>query len=168
MTNAAGWCGSGGPWITPELSMQKVVGPRRRRKARNISIRRWRNRRRRQDTIRTSAVVAFPAPGGDAKIADIQGKAAFVRQDFPPATAKYAEPPAEQIIQTNRIVDLTARFKDGRLDWDVPAGKWTIVRFGHTSTGVVNHPRLKGAWAWNPTSSARKPPVPRSGDLWAS
>ena len=23
--NAAGWTGSGGPWITPELSMQKVV-----------------------------------------------------------------------------------------------------------------------------------------------
>src|SRR5208283_4209554 len=25
MNNDAGWCGSGGPWITPELSMQKVV-----------------------------------------------------------------------------------------------------------------------------------------------
>src|SRR5262245_10082332 len=23
MNNDAGWCGSGGPWITPELSMQK-------------------------------------------------------------------------------------------------------------------------------------------------
>src|SRR5258705_2697837 len=25
MNNDPGWCGSGGPWITPELSMQKVV-----------------------------------------------------------------------------------------------------------------------------------------------
>ncbi|MCF7849414.1 MAG: hypothetical protein K9M45_11245, partial [Kiritimatiellales bacterium] len=25
MNNDAGWCGSGGPWITPELSMQHVV-----------------------------------------------------------------------------------------------------------------------------------------------
>src|SRR5271166_4273785 len=25
MSNDAGWCGSGGPWITPELSMQYVV-----------------------------------------------------------------------------------------------------------------------------------------------
>src|SRR5690242_4290235 len=25
MNNDAGWCGSGGPWITPELSMQKLV-----------------------------------------------------------------------------------------------------------------------------------------------
>ena len=38
MNNDAGWCGSGGPWITPELSMQKVVwmetsveGPQRSR-----------------------------------------------------------------------------------------------------------------------------------------
>jgi hypothetical protein len=25
MNNDAGWCGSGGPWITPALSMQKLV-----------------------------------------------------------------------------------------------------------------------------------------------
>src|SRR6185369_2877827 len=25
MNNDAGWCGSGGPWITPDLSMQKLV-----------------------------------------------------------------------------------------------------------------------------------------------
>ena len=25
MNNDTGWCGSGGPWVTPELSMQKVV-----------------------------------------------------------------------------------------------------------------------------------------------
>src|SRR5436305_2335861 len=25
MNNDAGWCGSGGPWMTPELSMQKLV-----------------------------------------------------------------------------------------------------------------------------------------------
>src|SRR5262249_42034299 len=25
MNNDPGWCGSGGPWVTPELSMQKVV-----------------------------------------------------------------------------------------------------------------------------------------------
>ena len=25
VNNDAGWCGSGGPWITPELSMQKAI-----------------------------------------------------------------------------------------------------------------------------------------------
>ena len=28
----------------------------------------------------------------------------------------------------------------GRLAWDVPAGKWTILRLGHTSTGMENQP----------------------------
>ena len=31
--------------------------------------------------------------------------------------------------------------KEGRLAWDVPAGKWTVLRFGHTCTGVMNAPR---------------------------
>ena len=30
--------------------------------------------------------------------------------------------------------------KDGRLAWDVPPGKWTVLRFGHTPTGKDNHP----------------------------
>ena len=29
---------------------------------------------------------------------------------------------------------------DGRLAWDVPPGKWTVLRFGHTTTGVDNAP----------------------------
>jgi hypothetical protein len=29
---------------------------------------------------------------------------------------------------------------DGAVAWDVPAGSWTLVRFGHTSTGVENAP----------------------------
>ena len=30
--------------------------------------------------------------------------------------------------------------RDGRITWDVPAGKWLLLRFGHTTTGVENHP----------------------------
>ena len=33
----------------------------------------------------------------------------------------------------------------GRLAWDVPPGKWTVVRFGHTSTGSVNAPAAADA-----------------------
>ena len=29
---------------------------------------------------------------------------------------------------------------DGRLAWDVPAGKWIVLRLGHTSTGSENAP----------------------------
>ena len=26
------------------------------------------------------------------------------------------------------------------MNWDVPAGKWTLLRLGHTTTGKDNHP----------------------------
>jgi hypothetical protein len=43
--------------------------------------------------------------------------------------------PAANIIPANAVVDLT-----GRSDWDAPPGDWTVVRIGHTSTGIMNHP----------------------------
>lgn len=38
-----------------------------------------------------------------------------------------------------RIIDLTNKMDaQGRLHWNVPAGSWTILRIGHTSTGHTN------------------------------
>jgi hypothetical protein len=49
--------------------------------------------------------------------------------------------PAKMVIAQARITDLTSRLeKDGHLAWDVPAGQWTIMRFGHTGTGAENAP----------------------------
>ena len=31
----------------------------------------------------------------------------------------------------------------GHLDWEVPEGDWTVLRFGYTTTGVLNHPAPK-------------------------
>ncbi len=45
----------------------------------------------------------------------------------------------ESIVPRDRIIDLTARVHDGHLDWDVPAGQWTLIRLGHTPTGSLNH-----------------------------
>jgi hypothetical protein len=48
------------------------------------------------------------------------------------------------IIPREGIVDLTARLAaDGRLKWNVPEGKWIILRVGYTPTGVNNHPAPK-------------------------
>src|SRR3974390_1605743 len=74
MNNDAGWCGSGGPWISPELSMQRVVwtetvveGPKSfdEALARPQAVR---------DYYEDIAVLAMPAPAVDARIPDIQGK----------------------------------------------------------------------------------------------
>jgi hypothetical protein len=42
-------------------------------------------------------------------------------------------------IRGDEVVDLTSKLgTDGVLRWDVPAGRWTILRFGHTATGTMN------------------------------
>ena len=52
-------------------------------------------------------------------------------------------------IPANQIVDLTSRMKpDGTLDWDVPAGRWTILRFGYTTTAQTNHPAVPEGTGW--------------------
>ena len=39
-------------------------------------------------------------------------------------------------VQKSEILDLTANFKNGKLNWNTPAGKWTIIRYGYTCTGA--------------------------------
>ena len=140
MNNDAGWCGSGGPWITPELSMQRVVwaetnltGPMRFEgvlpQARPV-----------RDFYRDIAVLAFPTPASNYVIPHLRGKSAVVRQEIP-LRATFPTLAAEAVVPRDRIVNLTARLgPDGRLSWEVPEGRWTILRLGHTSTGQQNHP----------------------------
>lgn len=138
MNNDAGWNGSGGPWIKPEQSMQKVVwsetavtGPQS-----------FKATLPQPETVagyyRDIAVLAVPTPG-DYRIENIKVKACYdIGHVGPPATA---ELPPEMVIPRDRIVDLTERIDaQGRLAWDAPAGNWTVLRFGHTSTGVQNAP----------------------------
>ena len=48
---------------------------------------------------------------------------------------------AELVVRHDQTLDLTSRMDgNGMLTWDVPAGEWTILRFGHTTTGKENHP----------------------------
>ncbi len=141
MNNDAGWCGSGGPWITPELSMQRVVwsetvvqGPKSFDGvlARPKAVR---------DFYQDIAVLAMPAPQGKARIQSIPGKSSAVPQHFPPQRASFATVPAESVIPRDRVLDLTGKMDaGGKLTWDVPQGKWLVIRFGHTTTGKDNHP----------------------------
>ena len=46
--------------------------------------------------------------------------------------------PASSSIQTDDVVDLTSKMdKDGNLNWDVPPGKWTILRMGYSLVGSM-------------------------------
>lgn len=50
-----------------------------------------------------------------------------------------AQLPNELCVDKSKIINLTNKLSaDGKLNWNVPAGEWTILRIGHTSTGHTN------------------------------
>src|SRR5262245_19761480 len=51
-----------------------------------------------------------------------------------------AVPPAK-IVAMGDVIDLTANMRaDSTLNWNAPAGTWTVLRMGHTPTGARNRP----------------------------
>ena len=71
-------------------------------------------------------------------IENIEAKAGFEGKDV-----AFSDLPIEAVkgaIPAGKVIDLTSKLKDGKLDWKVPAGNWVIVRFGYTPIGVENHP----------------------------
>ncbi|MDR3708470.1 MAG: glycosyl hydrolase [Capsulimonadaceae bacterium] len=50
----------------------------------------------------------------------------------------------EAAVPVSNVVDISSSMKsDGTLAWTAPAGNWTVVRFGYTAIGAVNHPASK-------------------------
>jgi hypothetical protein len=151
-----GWCGSGGPWVKPEQAMQHLVfstvdlkGPQSYSAALPLPTQRstqWHNMG--SPFYEDVAVLAFPSR--KPLIADVDEKALFFRNPFSsmagvkpylPTSANYVEPGPTGVIQPGQIVELTKQLKpDGTLDWNVPAGDWTIVRMGRRVTGASTRP----------------------------
>ncbi|HEY0945505.1 MAG TPA: glycosyl hydrolase [Opitutaceae bacterium] len=99
---------------------------------------------------RDTAIVAFPEPENlNVKLTGERAKtlsAKTNRRDasnfmrardvMGPTLAPWRAEPGDQPVPVEKVIDLTARVTpDGRLEWDVPPGRWTIVRTGHRMTG---------------------------------
>jgi hypothetical protein len=58
--------------------------------------------------------------------------------DYGPAIAT---PSTTDATTLRDVVDLTSRMRaDGTLDWEVPAGRWVVLRMGWSLLGTKNHP----------------------------
>lgn len=56
-------------------------------------------------------------------------------------TVPTPEPSPESRIGSNETIDLSSHMKpDGTLSWQVPEGRWTILRLGYSLTGAKNRP----------------------------
>ena len=77
---------------------------------------------------------------GGARVHRWEDKAGFGHL-FEYETVPTPDVPAEAVVQQRDVVYLMSRMApDGTLDWDVPAGKWTILRMGYSLTGAKNRP----------------------------
>jgi alpha-L-rhamnosidase len=133
ITNVSGYESSGGPWITPELSMQEICFSSRQIQG-NAHISLILDK----PVVDPRAHMDFPVFNLATGLTEKPVLAA--RQNYYQDIAVLAMP-AEGIVPKNAVVDITANMKaDGSLDWDAPAGHWVIYRFGHTSMGSLVQP----------------------------
>jgi hypothetical protein len=114
-----------------------------------------------KEFYRDEYVLAFPAPANGDSIPDIDEKALYTRgsyssqipgpyttrpwvRPFLPSRSSYEPVSAKNGIASDKVINLTDKLSpDGRLTWNVPAGNWTILRFGRTLTGQTTRPSPK-------------------------
>ncbi|WP_146585252.1 glycosyl hydrolase [Posidoniimonas polymericola] len=73
---------------------------------------------------------------GAARVHQYRGKSGAVWRISPPTRERY---PASARVASASILDLSDQLgPDNMLRWDAPPGEWTVLRFGHTSTGKQN------------------------------
>ena len=138
LANAAGWSGSGGPWVTPENSMKELVwtettvsGSQEIKLPQPETL---------MDFYRDIAVLAFPASKYTSP------KKPFEKPKKGESTPGFKSVPMEGIIPAGNILDLTGKLDaSGRLGWLPPAGSWTVLRFGYTTNGSMNRPAPESA-----------------------
>lgn len=162
-----GWCGTGGPWLKPDQTMQHLVAsstnvigpgqfdgqlpqPHPRDPYFGTGTLTPALKQEWQQFYRDVAVLAFPTPEGSDRLPDADEKALYYREPFSskpgvkpflPAPAEFPALAASNCISHAAMIELTSRLSpDGKLVWDVPPGRWTIMRFGRTLTGQTTRP----------------------------
>ncbi|MCD6350862.1 MAG: discoidin domain-containing protein [Armatimonadetes bacterium] len=77
----------------------------------------------------------------ESRVEGWPAKAAYVRGNRILPQVGGEEVPRQMVLDSSGMVDLTTHMSaSGELEWDVPAGRWTILRIGYTPTGKENHP----------------------------
>lgn len=152
-----GWCGSGGPWVKPDESMQHLVfseteisGGKKVDVELPVPEQRSTTWHKMSDPYYEDiAVYAIPNSAVPV-ISDINEKALYERDPFSskpkvkpflPALANYVEPGSDSLLSHSEIINVTRYLQnDGRFIWDAPQGNWTIIRMGKRVTGASSRP----------------------------
>ncbi len=162
-----GWTGSGGPWVKADESMRHLVSsslevsessnqkivlpkPEPRQPFFGEGTLTPELREKWEAYYQDVAVLAYPTPEDQTKIADIDEKALFVRAPYTSMAGvkQYLPEPyypageaLSAAVDKDKIIDLTSMLQpDGTLEWKVPEGRWTILRLGMRNNGAVTRP----------------------------
>ncbi len=132
--NCPGYTSTGGPWITPELAMQQIFSS-----STEVEAGKTFDGILPKPTINPEGDMLFPMINkvtGKLEKPVIEGRKTFWRDIAVLAV------PSDGIIAKDAVMDLTRNMDaQGRLTWTAPAsGKWTILRFGHTTMGALTQP----------------------------
>ena len=152
LMNTPGWSASGGPWVTPERSMKKLVWsetPATGGGAITLAVPppkieplkfRTPPVKKMENFFRDIVVLAVPTES-TRRTPDWEFKTKLKEKTL---TAAPLDPDASGCISRAQVLDLTADFDaaTGTLRATLPAGEWTILRFGFTSTSSTNHPAV--------------------------
>ena len=132
--NCAGYESSGGPWITPEMSMQEVVWSEQHVDGGNLVQIKLSRAEVDPHPHAQFPIVYIPSLGKDG-IPTVEARRTYYRDIAVLAM------PAAGVPGMKSIIDLTSKMNaDGEIHWDAPAGAWSIYRFGHTTTGAMIQP----------------------------
>jgi hypothetical protein len=133
MHNCPGYETSGGPWITPELSMQDIIWSEQK-----INGNRSVNIRLKKPEADPRAINYIPFINKETGIAErplIPERNTYYRD-----IAVVAVPSLTEVTE-NDVINITDFMKpDGTLKWNAPKGNWTVYRFGHTTNGSLIFP----------------------------
>ncbi len=138
----AGWSGSGGPWISKDQAMKRLVWSEQAVSGGKVSVVLPMPKIKDQYYV-DEAVLAVPSQYAALAIPDIESKTMV-------STKNNLNYPAqsngsEMAIPLDEVIDLTDKCTDGCLKCTLPhGGGWTIIRFGYTLTGKKSHPAAYG------------------------
>jgi len=161
-----GWAGSGGPWVTPGQSMTHLVaseitvtGPGKIAKKLPVPDNKKPFfgegsltpglKKIRDEWYEDAFVLAFPENGSTERIEGTDEKALYYRAPYTsqPGVLPYIPTSASHRESNDPAIDPTTvelipgrMHKDGTLEWEVPPGKWTIMRFVRRNNGAVTRP----------------------------
>jgi alpha-L-rhamnosidase len=133
MFNGPGYESSGGPWITPKLSMQEICWSLQPVKG--------------GSTIMLNLARPQVDPHANQPYPVFNPETGLVEKPVIPARSTFYKDiavlalPAQGIVPIDSIIDLTNRMQtDGQIAWNAPAGDWIVYRFGHTTMGTLIQP----------------------------